>query len=48
MLYGLWILYEQKEERAHLKQLFSFNKTINTVLVLKAKLRQILYYQSRS
>lgn len=38
----------KKKHREHLKQLLSLNETINTVLILKDKLKHIWYYRSRT
>ncbi len=38
----------KKEPREHLKQLLSLNETINTVYILKDKLKQIWRYRSRT
>jgi transposase len=38
----------KKEHREHLKQLLSLNETINTVLILKDKLKHLWYYRSRT
>jgi transposase len=37
-----------QEQRQHLKELLALNETINTVMILKEKLKQIWTYRSRA